>query len=222
MVNPGELETWPPVEIASKIKSDRFVAIFFNTQDPKLGDKSTRQALAYALDKNWEPRAFNPINPRSWAYNPNVKAYRFDLAKARELLNKVNGGGEGMVELEEIELSTIPSLLAVAEEIKEDWEKLEIKVKIKILNSLDEPFEALLVTQEIPADPDQYFLWHSTQAANISHYKSPKLDKLLEDGRKELDQEKRKEIYQDFQRFLLEDLPAIFLFHPTVYTISRK
>jgi peptide/nickel transport system substrate-binding protein len=98
---------------------------------------------------------------------------------------------------------------------------LGIEVKIKIINSLGESFDALLVAQEIPPDPDQYSLWHSTQASNISHYKSPKLDKLLEDGRKTLDKEKRKEIYADFQRFLVEDTPAIFLFHPTLYTVSR-
>lgn len=220
--SPGEIETWQPIEVASRVRLDRFVAVFFDTQNPKLANKSIRQALAYALRKNWEPRAFSPINPRSWAYNPNVKPYNFDLAKARQLLNQENGNGEERERPGEIELVTLPSLLPVAEKIKEDWQTLDIEVKIKIFNSLDEPFEVLLVTQEIPADPDQYFLWHSTQTTNISHYKSPKLDKLLEDGRKELDQEKRKEIYYDFQRFFIEDLPAIFLFHPTVYTVSRK
>lgn len=215
--NPSELENWQEVEVTSKVKFDRFVGIFFDTQNPKFENKSVRQGLAYGLHKAWEPRAFNPVNPYSWSYNTNVKSYNFDFKKAENLLNK----GEEK-KLEEIELSTVPSLLPVAEKIKTDWEQLGIKVKIKIFNSLEEPFEALLVTQEIPPDPDQYFLWHSTQTSNISRYKSPKLDKLLEDGRKELDQEKRKEIYHDFQRFIVEDLPAIFLFHPTVYTISRK
>ena len=48
-----------------------------------------------------------------------------------------------------------------------------------------------------------------------------KIDKLLESGRKESDQEKREKIYFDFQRYLVEDAPAVFLFHPTTYTISR-
>ena len=48
------------------------------------------------------------------------------------------------------------------------------------------------------------------------------LDKLLEDGRIISDLKKRKEIYQDFQKFLVEDTPAIFLSHPTTYTITRK
>lgn len=217
--NPGELETWQGVKVTSKIKFDRFIAIYFDTQSQHFGNKSLRQALAYAIQKNWEPRAFGSINPNSWAYNADVKPYNYDLENAKTLLKKAaEENGEA---LQSVELSTIPSLLSLAEEIKNDWQELGIEVKIKIINSLGESFDALLVAQEIPPDPDQYSLWHSTQVSNISHYKSPKLDKLLEDGRKTLDKEKRKEIYADFQRFLVEDTPAIFLFHPTLYTVSR-
>lgn len=217
--HPRELENWGRVKITAKVKNSRFVGIFFDTQSPKFGDKSTRQALAYAIHKRWEPRALNSTNPHCWAYNANVKPYDFDLSKAQELWQKRVEEGQSF---DEIELATIPSLLSVAEAIKSDWEQLEVKVKIRIIDSLTESFETLLITQEVPPDPDQYALWHSTQPSNVSQYKSPKLDKLLEDGRKTLDQEERKEIYYDFQRFLVEDTPVIFLFHPTVYEISRK
>jgi len=78
------------------------------------------------------------------------------------------------------------------------------------------------VAQEIPPDPDQHALWHSTQPTNLTHYSDLKVDKLLEDGRQISDQARRREIYQDFQRFLVEDSPAIFLSHPVTYTITRK
>ena len=77
-------------------------------------------------------------------------------------------------------------------------------------------------TIDIPKDPDQYVLWHSTQPTNISKYKNPRIDKLLEDGRVELNQETRKKIYLDFQRFLVEDSPAIFLYHPSFFTVLKK
>ena len=50
---------------------------------------------------------------------------------------------------------------------------------------------------------------------------NPKIDKLLEDGRKENNKEERKEIYHDFQRFLVEDCPAVFLHELATYSISR-
>lgn len=219
--SPGELETWKEIKISSEVKYNRFVAIFFNTQNKKFTDKSVRQALAYAIKDHWQPPALNSISPRSWAYNPEVKPYEFDLENAKKLLKK-STTDEQTQPLTEIELATVPSLISVAEAIKSDWEELGIKTKIKIISSLDEEFETLLVSQEVPPDPDQYNLWHSTQITNISGYKSPKIDKLLEDGRKTLDPQKRKDIYYDFQRSLVEDTPAIFLFHPTLYTISRK
>jgi len=216
-----ELLNWKNVQVSPQVKFNRFVAIFFNTNDPQLGDKANRQALAYAIKKRWEPRALNSINPSSWAYNSDVKPYDYDQENAKKLLeSKTNGENKEL--LKEIELSTFSSLLPVAEEIKKDWENLGIATKIKVVSAPSDDFQALLATQEVPPDPDQYLFWHSTQETNIAHYKSPKIDKLLEDGRKELDQEKRKALYYDFQKFLVEETPAAFLFHPTVYTISKK
>lgn len=216
--SPSELEQWANCQIESEVKYDRYVALFFNTQSEKFANKPVRQALAYAIQKRWEPRASSSYNPNSWAYNKAVKSYDFDLANAEKLM----GQNKDQISIEKISLSTVPSLLSVAEKIKEDWQKLGIETEIRLIQSPTEEFEVLLITQQIPRDPDQYVLWHSTQETNLSRYKSPKLDVLLEEGRKTLDQEKRKEIYQEFQRFLVEDSPAVFLFHPTVYTISRQ
>lgn len=218
--DPGNLKEQKNVQITQEIKYNRVVVVFFDTRNSKLAAKTTRQALAYGIQKRWQPRALNPINPQSWAFNPTVKKYEFDLANAQKLLEKAKTD-EGSEPLQEIELATIPSLFPIAEEIKKDWQKLGIETKIKSITTLNEGFEALLISQEIPSDPDQYVLWHSTQKSNITGYKSLKIDKLLEEGRKTQDLEKRKESYSDFQRFLVEDTPAVFLFHPTLYTVSR-
>lgn len=215
---PDELKNWSNTKIKKTVKYDRYTAIFFNTQTEKLRDKPVRQALAYAINKRWGPRALGSYNPDSWAFNSTVKPYELDLENAKDLI----GQGESESFIEKINLSTIPSMLSIAEQIKSDWQELGIETEIQLIHSPSEEFEALLVSQQIPRDPDQYVLWHSTQATNLSKYKSPKLDALLEQGRKTLNQDERKVIYQDFQRFLVEDSPAVFLFYPTMYSISRK
>lgn len=214
--SPNELENWANTEIKPTIKYDRYSAIFFNTQNEKFVDKPVRQALAYAIEKKWQPRALSSYNPNSWAYNSTVKTYDLDLENAKSLI------GQNESPVDKIHLSTVPSLLSVAEEVKKAWNELGVETEIGLIQSTSEDFEVLLVSQQIPRDPDQYVLWHSTQATDLSQYKSPKLDKLLEDGRKTLNQEEREAIYQDFQRFLVEESPAIFLFHPTVYSVKRK
>ena len=117
--------------------------------------------------------------------------------------------------------TTLP-FLERAEEIARAWTQIGVKTNVKVATIIPENFQALLVGQERPADPDQYSLWHSTQKSNITHYSSPKVDKLLEDGRRTMDENKRLEIYRDFQRFLVEDSPAAFLEHLTTYNVKRK
>jgi len=95
-------------------------------------------------------------------------------------------------------------------------------VEIGAFREIGEDFDVLLAVQEIPRDPDQYHLWHSTQPGNITNFWNPRIDKLLEDGRRISSLEERKKIYFDFQRFLVEEAPVVFLYYPTSYEISRN
>lgn len=214
---------WPNLNLNASIAKDQFVAVYFFMRDDYLSYKELRLALAYSLEnkENDGERAFGPLNPQSWAYNSQLKPYHFDLEAAREHFAKFKSESKFEGELT-LELSTTLSQLKTAEAIKKSWEKLGIKVQIRVVSETPKEFQAFLASRQIPPDPDQYSLWHSTQESNLTRFQSPKVDKLLEDGRVEIDQEKRKEIYLDFQRFLVEECPAIFLFHPKVWTVSRK
>ncbi len=219
--NPTPFDTWKTVEIIPEVDRGNVVAIFFNTQDAFLSEKSLRQALAYAIRKDFEgKRALSPISPDSWAYNPQVKSYSYDIDRAEELLEDFP---EEVRESLNIKLITTPTLLPIAEKITQDWQKAGIKTTAQVYSGIPTDYQAFLAVFNYPTDPDQYSIWHSTQeATNISHYQNPRIDKLLEDGRVELNLEERKKIYLDFQRFLVEDSPAAFLYHPISYKITRK
>lgn len=232
MTNEGELSNWKNLKIDLQTKEDRYIGIFINTQDPLLSDKNVRQALAYAIDKTAfsNERAISPISPQSWAFNPQVKQYNYSPDHARELLKDLPKEQKNNLS---VKLVTTPTLLPIADKIKVYWDVIGVKTQIQVSNSPPENFQTLLAIQAIPPDPDQYSFWHSSQTAtNITRYgsaegdqkpkESQRIDKLLEDGRRTLDPEERKRIYLDFQRFLLEDSPVIFLYHPTSYSVSRK
>jgi len=162
-------------------------------------------------------RALNPISPFSWAYNPDVKKYDYDLIRAKELIKKVEKIPAKLI------IKTLPAYIDTAENLKSDWQKLNLNVDIVSQSDINSDFQVSVVAQAIPIDPDQYIYWHSTQdTTNITNLKNPRIDKLLEDGRKTWDLESRKKIYQDFQKYLVEEVPVIFLFHPTTYTIVRN
>ena len=216
----GELSAWANTRISLTTHDDRYVAVFFNLGNDYFkgtSGKNLRQALAYAIDKTrFVNRSVGPLNPNSWAYNADVKKYELDMAKSRQLLAKVEKIPD------EIIISTAQAYLGIAENIKKDWEAVGIKSKVVVTPNLAPDFSVLLIAQAIPSDPDQYNQWHSTQSTNLTNMSDPRIDKLLEDGRKVIDIAARRAIYADFQKFLVEDTPVIFLFHPTSYTIVKK
>jgi peptide/nickel transport system substrate-binding protein len=217
----GDLQNWPNVKIIPRVTYDRYIAVFFNTQDAMLSGssgKNLRLALAYAIDKSrWPNRAIGPISPLSWAANPDIKKYDQDLERAVALLGKVEKKPE------QLSISTVPAYLGVADAVKKDWENLGFKAQVTVSPDIPTDFQILVMAQSVPLDPDQYNLWHSTQeSANLSRLKNPRIDKLLEDGRKTLDLSARKTIYQDFQKYLLEEAPAVFLYYPQDYLLTRN
>lgn len=199
----------------------KIAALFINNSDTILSSKTTRQGLAYSIpDKSFgKLRAISPIARTSWAYNDLVKDYAFDEARAKTLFTQDIQNPSDI----KIELKTMLPYLDVAESIASSWRQiLGINVDVKVVSAVSSDYQIILADFTPPRDPDQYTLWHSTQPTNFTKYSNLKVDKLLEDGRRTLDQKLREEIYSDFQRFLLEDSPAIFLFETEQFAISRK
>lgn len=220
MISNNLEDGWSSISrVEAKEDKNKYLGVFFNTQDPLLTDKTIRQALAYAIkDKpSGDKRATGPISPNSWAYNKDVKLYDYDPQKAKDLIKKDNSDKQIS-----LKISTTEPFLVTAEMLKKSWQEvLGFQSEIELVNILPADYQIFLGLQEIPADPDQYLLWHSTRPENITHFKSPKIDKLLEDGRKISNLEDRKEKYADIQRFLTEESPVVFLSYPTSYKLER-
>jgi peptide/nickel transport system substrate-binding protein len=209
---------WKHISVVENLNYQRVIAVFFNTKDPFLSEKGLRQALSYAT-KTERERPHSPIPSTSWAYSESIKKYDYDPEQAKKLIAQL----KLPTDFQGITITTFPQYADTARKVAADWTAVGIPTVVQEQNSLTENFQVLLSAQDVPADPDQYPFWHSKQLeTNITKYTNVRVDKLLEDGRQEFDQEKRKKIYADFQRYLMEDNPAIFLYHPIVYTIKRK
>lgn len=213
------ISSWKTVKVDSKPNYSQLVTIFFDTQDSVLSNKKVRQALSYSLPDKFDDgtRAYSPIPPTSiyFVKSPNYGIYDIDIAKSL-----ISDNSE--IKKKELELTTTEDYIGVAKKVVEAWKKIGINCKIKIVTDMPKNFQMFLYQFSIPQDPDQYTLWHSAQVNNISKYKNLRIDKLLEDGRVTTDIEKRKSIYADFQKYLIDDSPAVFLYFPTEYTITRK
>ncbi len=216
---PADLTNWGKSTMTTETNYNRIISLYFNMADPQVSDKAVRQALAYAIPyrKDLE-RAYSPISKVSWAYSDKIKKYSFDISEAKTLLGNTKEGSTSG----HLTISTFVPYLSDAQSIAASWTTLGIKTDVRVENSVPGTYQVLLSAQDVPPDPDQYPLWHSTQTeTNITNYANVKIDKLLEDGRQEMDTARRKTIYADFQRYLTEDVPAAFLYYAKSYTIIR-
>ncbi len=174
-----------------------------------------------------------PISKVSWAYNEDVNPYEYDPEKAKELLEEAGWkeGADGIREKDGKKLSFtwdtyteskfVDNLIPL---LQADWEEIGVKVEPnlmdfnamvdKVFNQQD--FEMTNLAWSLTIDPgDNYTTFHSSAAEiggnNAGGLQDAEVDRLLEEGSKEFDFEKRKVIYQDFAKRMNELVPYMFL-----------
>lgn len=210
------------VNVVKKVDHSRLVSLFYNTKDKVVSSKLLREGLSYTMPESFVEgeRNSTPLPYFSYANQEGVSVYQHDLEHAKLLIDKSETAtGSSKIFLT---IDTLPKYENVAKNISNVWKKLNIETKIRLTNQVPSNFQIFLGEFNVSSDPDQYVLWHSSQVNNITRYENVRIDKLLEDGRKELDTQKRILIYTDFQKYLLSDPPASFLFFPYYYEVSRK
>jgi len=207
--------------VKMRVNYNILATLFYNTQDKVLSDKRLRQALSYALPNDFPQgkRNVTPYPPNFWADRGNSLSYQQDLEHSKLLFSQSSATSSSSLKLN---IKTLPKYKDSAERIKNSWKEIGVKSEIEVVNSLPSNFQIFLGEFFISKDPDQYTLWHSSQSNNITGYKSLRIDKLLEDGRQTVDFENREKIYADFQKYLLDDSPASFLFFPYNYILTKK
>ena len=218
------------VKYTQRTDYGKIVAIFYNTKDAVLANRSLRQALSYSAPLiEGEVEANNPLPPFSWGYEKNTKDYLGKTNEAKVALDRAKGSMNEDAFEKEIILTATPQLEYVGNKVVAAWKELGLKAVLRVESGIPQNFQALLITQSIPIDPDQYFLWHSTQiSTNLAKYspqccpQSARADKNLEDGRKLFEEKERKLKYTDLQNVLLEDSPATFLYFPKYNVLYLK
>ena len=177
-----------------------------------------------------------PFPPESWAYNKHVRRYPYNPLKAKEML-KLCGwkdhDGDGWIDKDgkvfEFEIITNQGNAQrkkCAEIIQQNLRLVGIKVNIRIIEWASfinefinkKRFEAVLLAWGLGRDPDCFDIWHSSKTKagefNFISYSNLEVDKLLEDGRKEFEYDKRRQIYHRIHEIIAEDQACTFLYVP--------
>lgn len=231
--------------------TDREKLIFLNIRKDSLKDRKVRIILNTLLKKDSFIEEYNvgadiltgPITPSSWFYNSDVDYHSYNPEKAKEILkslgyNKNEESGyyeneDGNIFSFSITYFDSPSNERLVKLLVDYYAKEG--VFIKPVNMSYEQitqeviatrnFEMLLYEIETSIDPDQYNLWHSLKSnypdLNLSGYEYERVDILLEEGRQSTDKNVRRQKYNLFQKYLVADAPAIFLYTPVFEYITR-
>jgi peptide/nickel transport system substrate-binding protein len=202
----------------------------FNVLKPPLDNKLVRQAINYALDVDavvdyiytgLAAKSNTPLPPGAWGFNPNVEGYYYDPDKARELLAEA-GYADGLKL--SIWTNDNPLRMQIAEMFQANLADVGVEVEIQILpwatyledTALGKHDMFILGWGTVTADADYglYALFHSSMhgdPGNRTFYTNPRVDELLDAGRRETDPEKRMAIYWEAQETIVEDAPWVFL-----------
>ena len=217
----------------------------YNLRHPLFSDRRVRQALTSAINKDEIVQgvqlgmgqvAHGPYKPGTWPYNPKVKDFPYDPARARVLLAEAgwrerNGDGILVKDGKPFSFTILTNQgndqrLKCAPIIQQRLKKDGIEAKIRTIewasflkNFIDKgDFQAVLLGWTIGQDPDLYDVWHSSKTGpkelNFVGYKNAEMDRLIERGRGTFDQEERRRCYFRIQEILAEDQPYTFLYVP--------
>jgi peptide/nickel transport system substrate-binding protein len=180
--------------------------------------------------------AHGPYKPGTWAHNPQVKDFGYDPERAQRLLAEAGWrekNVDGILVKDGKPFSfTILTNQGNAERLKtlqiiqRRLKAIGIEVKPRVLewaslltNFIDKRnFEALILGWTIGQDPDLFDVWHSSKTGpkelNFIGYKNAEVDRLIEEGRRTFDQERRRRCYWRIQEILAEEQPYSFLYVP--------
>lgn len=209
-----------------------YMCLIYNTKQKPFDDPKVRRALSYAIDRqNIVDTVFfgrgstitgGLLPSNSPAYEASLKnTYTYDPEKAKSLLKDAGYDVKSLPSLKLMSTSTYAFHQGVGEVTQAEFKK------VGIATDLDLPEWATAVERGNKGDfqyrvhglgmdsidPDSLTTFFRTGSAygQATGFTDPEIDKLLSQGRAETDTGKRKDIYVQIEKRLLDSQPFTYL-----------
>ncbi len=231
------LEMDPAIDVMRQ-PGTGFDYIAMHNQRPPFDDVRVRQAIAYLVPRQDIVEsllygvglvAYTPIIPQSWAHEPDVERFEFDVERARALLVEAgHADGFDMV----LEVSSAPRR-QMAEVLQQEFAKVGINATIRerewgalYADMLDGLVDVFISGWRAQTDPDRglYRQFHSDNwipaGANRQQYENERVNELLDEARTITDFEVRRELYSEAQKIIVEEASYVYIFYPE--TVAAK
>lgn len=232
--------------------SAAYVFLEFNLRNPILANVKVRQAIDHAIDKQalidvvWYGLGKPATGPvpsslKNFYTQDGVPQYAFDIAKAEKLLDEAGYPRKADGTRFSIHVDYQPfheGFKNQSEFIRQSLKKVGIDVEVRtqdlagFIKRVYSNYDFDINTGRwVPMmDPQigglrQYSTANITPGvpwSNASNYSNPLMDKVIAALQGELNPEKRREDFHEFQRIAQRDLPVIPLFEQQNFTVYSK
>lgn len=220
-----------------------------NTAKEPLNDVRVRQAIAYALDKNfilkalshgYGKRADGPIVSASPYATENRATYELDLDKAKQLLDEAGLTPDAKGMRFSVIIDQLPGnqfSRTSAEYARQQLRQIGIDAELRTSADFASWAERI-ASHDFDLTTDNVWNWGdpaigvhrtflSTNIRNIvwtntQSYKNERVDELLNLAAAELDLDKRKALYEEFQQIVAEELPIIHMTEAPYHTLATQ
>ncbi len=223
----------------------------FNHLREPLNDVRVRQAIAYAIDlefitqylhQDLSKRASSPIIPSNPFFEYDLPTYAYDPQRAADLLDQAGYAlSEDGVRFS-LTLDYLPVLPTqqhdVAYFIQHQLKDVGIAVQVRDSESFAE-WAQRIGEWDFDMTMDAVFNWgdpvigvHRTYItenirqgvvwSNTQNYSNPQVDEILAQAAVEMDFEKRKSLYTEFQRIVAVELPVLWINELPNHTIYHE
>jgi len=228
----------------SRVRSTRIMFVGMNSFRKPFTDVRVRQAMNYAVDvdaiikdlmSGFAHRLSNIAGPGYFGYDPSLKPYPYDPAKAKALLAQA-GYPNGF----EVTLNSPKGRYLMDAEVSQAVSgylaKVGVRVKVEVMewgnfiarvydaSNADNRFSMFLIGTGSPIlDIDSTLGGYLDSKRRGLYYNTPALDALIAKGQTTMEPETRIKVYSEIQKNVLEAAPWIFLFNPEdVFGLNKR
>jgi peptide/nickel transport system substrate-binding protein len=223
----------------------------FNTKRKPLNDKRVRQAIAYAIDRNFIVKvlhqngsmaATGPIVPGSPYYTDQVNHYDLDLEKAKKMLDEAGyppkKGGMRFTLTVDYFPNYDEQQKLIADYLRPQLKKVGIEVKVRASSDFG-AWADRISNWNFEMTMDNVYNWgdpvigvHRTYScnnirkgviwSNTQQYCNPRVEELMEKAGVEPDQATRKSLYAEFQKIVVDEAPIAYINVDPIRSVYHK
>lgn len=218
------------------VPSNDYWYLALNEARKPWNDVRVRQAIAYAIDRDaivaatsYGTAANNQLAiPKGNFWHTDYSRYHYDIDQAKRLLAEANASPQN---LDMLVTTEYPETVTAAQIIADNLAPLGITVNIRTVDFatwLDEQntghFDMLMMGWLGNIDPDDFYYaqHHTDGTSNAQKYSNPEVDKLLDAGRVETNQDARADIYRRAATIIADECSYIYLYNPSVIQAWNK